>query len=376
MTSKPFEPNDPSKPVTAVVAVFAVVAIIFVVAMAFAFQHHSTSQGPTTVASVGATLILGFLGGILTALNLQRQILSTEKIAKAQQRLALCLADMQNQFTLQIEDVRRSSDKEKEQEKEQATIRLNYLDPLRVAASDFTSRMRLIDHKLRNDDIGRKERMLRRYDLIKHPKAASLTEFAMWCNGEGYFAMSTIYLAANYFAIASKARQELPLSQLKNGDDARLLKCLDNIRDAFGQEYGIYETLQESVGSYMRTSPNAVMNYRQFCEMMFREEERAWLLRVIDFYCEIDKKGSELTQMANTLTELASFIKTVTQMRVPRVEAPEETETVAQIAAEHRTQPTVVTEWKREVIKDFPSPERNSAQAQVQEAQEQNVGHP
>ena len=56
------------------------------------------------------------------------------------------------------------------------------------------------------------------------------------------------------------------------------------------------------------------------------------------------------------------------------LEAPKETNTVAQIASKHRLHPNPVTTWKPEAVAELAVVfERKNTQAQEQEAQEQKV---
>lgn len=60
---------------------------------------------------------------------------------------------------------------------------------------------------------------------------------------------------------------------------------------------GIWETLQDSAGDYVRAEDKSVVRYRKFCEQISRVEERAGLLRVLDFYREIHGRGEERKSM-------------------------------------------------------------------------------
>lgn len=226
------------------------------------------------------------------------------------------LAGLAGFFSGYVQNQAKSRDERtKEKEKESSTLRLNFLEPLRVATKDFQLRMELIQYKLHNDSHDRKERMMTRYQRLKHPNQRDRLAWLNYCNGEGYFATSTIYLAAVYFYHATRTRHELPLSALNPGDDKQLLDCLDAVRTAFGKSYGIYETLQDSVGIYMQSESKSVMSYRRFCENMYRDDECVWLLRVIDFYSDIDKKtDEERLIMIGSLAALSKFVEQVTGM--------------------------------------------------------------
>jgi hypothetical protein len=130
------------------------------------------------------------------------------------------------------------------------------------------------------------------------------------CNGAGYFALSSIYITAVYFANASKIRSELPYIRLEPADDRALLDRLSEVRAALSGKYNIWEVLQDSLGTYMRQGGGGVINYREFCGMIMDRDEFVWFLRLIDFFCDIQvKKHEELEKIISSLDQLVEFLK-------------------------------------------------------------------
>jgi len=197
------------------------------------FTFTSIPPGPeykaiAAVGGVGVTLLLGLMGQSLAVLNtreqigatrenLTRQIESTERLADAQRAHTAALAARQSVDTRELESLRAvyslvqqqykmQEERSREKEKEYATIRLNHLDPLRVAAADLAERMVEIHEKVISPNQLPPEhpdsvaQMTRRFHQVKHPEdrepeARSPLGHIYWCNGEGYFAMSSNYRA-------------------------------------------------------------------------------------------------------------------------------------------------------------------------------------
>ncbi len=204
--------------------------------------------------------------------------------------------------------------------RKQTSIYLKYLDPLRLAAENLAWKLHAIEEKIEQNQPGSGGLgwMLHTFHCVKEPqeilhRAPSPTEFAFWCNGEGYFAASTIYVAAVYFLHARRIRREYL-------EDKELVGKLEAVRIAFGHEYGVYITLQDSIGDYVRADDGSEIGYRNFCTKMSREEERLWLVNLLDYYREIDKKLKlQRLGISQSLAELVDYLgaRTGTSPRLP-----------------------------------------------------------
>lgn len=210
-----------------------------------------------------------------------------------------------------------------EEEKQRVTLRLNYLDPLRVAGSDLLLRLREINAKITAGDTGEIERMYLRFHSVKHPFQENLEQFGEWANGEGYFAVSTIQLTAAFFFRVRQARQRLPLGTLKPGDDRRLLERLDAVRKSLSTEFGVWSALQDSIGDYAGQQGESGFTYERLCECLYSFSSRVWLLRVLDFYREIHwKRPEEREQIINAVEGLGKFLEDVTGILRPQPTKP------------------------------------------------------
>lgn len=184
-------------------------------------------------------------------------------------------------------------------------IQIQYLNPLLVAATDFRERLEEIN-----------ERMARGDNLLSHTiqelknRVHADVDFASWVNSVGHFALSTLYITSVYFAHASKIRTDLPFVKLRSGDDRMLLDNLGCIRRSLGGEFGIWDNLQDSFGSYVRRHDGSIVNYREFGAFFCDDHSFPWFLRLIDFYRDIDRKLPEQRdEMVRSLKHLEAFLE-------------------------------------------------------------------
>src|SRR3954451_16289904 len=113
---------------------------------------------------------------------------------------------------------------------EQAATRLKFLDPLRLATEDLTWKWWVIEGKIREHrpGSGGLDWMVNTFHCIKEPqeilhRPLSEKEFCFWCNGEGFFSVSAIYVTAVYFHHAWRTRREYII-------DKELIMKLDTVR--------------------------------------------------------------------------------------------------------------------------------------------------
>lgn len=205
-----------------------------------------------------------------------------------------------------------------EKEKEKEHIRLTYLNPLLVAGEDLLER--ILDIKARRKSNQAKADMIQWFKEIKSNDRQNKASFERWANDEGYFAMSTLYVTALYFSHASKIRSELPFIELSPGDDKALLNHISKARTAIGGKYGIWETIQDALGSNLiKNDQGGVMNYKDFCKVIADESEYIWFNRLIDFYRDVHKKLDEhIDNIAASLTDLIEFL--VTSLKIKRTQ--------------------------------------------------------
>jgi hypothetical protein len=175
-----------------------------------------------------------------------------------------------------------------------------------VAAHDL--RFRLNDA---NDKISTNDSLLP--DTVREIAAEGRKpreEFARWANDFGQYALSTVYMTVVYFARASRIRTELPFVELSAGDDEALLRHLEKVRLALGGDYGIWVSLQDSLGTYLTDKNGTVATYREFCEQLADPVNGPWYHRVVEFFRDLHMKTpTERNKMVAALDDLVQFLR-------------------------------------------------------------------
>ncbi len=200
---------------------------------------------------------------------------------------------------------------------EEQSFQLQDLGPLQIAAQNLASKLATIEEKIvrHQQGTGGLEWMRHVFHCVKEPqeilgRPPSQEEYAYWCNGEGFFAVSTIYALAIYLLHARRARREVP----KHLD---LVRRLEEVRLAMGHEYGIYVMLQDSIGEYVADKHGMPVGYRDFCTMLLDREQRPWFLNALDYFRDIDRKTPEQRGRIQTaLRDLLAFLAQATGLPV------------------------------------------------------------
>jgi len=213
--------------------------------------------------------------------------------------LITALITINYKFTRQLEG---------ERTKEKENIRLKILNPLLIAAEDFLDK--ITDIKRRRENESNSEQMQNWFLQIKNRPWHHKNEFSMWANDEGYYAMSSLYITSLYFYYTSKIRRDFPFIELSSGGDSELLAHISAARTAIGGKYGIWEVMQDSLGTYLESDDGKVKNYRQFCEAIIDENENIWFNRLIDFYRDIHlKRDDHIDNIQYALDKLIKFLR-------------------------------------------------------------------
>jgi hypothetical protein len=195
-----------------------------------------------------------------------------------------------------------------EKKREEEKNRIEYLNPLRVSAEDLKTRLtEIVDDMHRESE---KAIIAFSFNFINESNIANRREFERWCNTDGLLYMNTLYITSLYFARANKLRSEFPIAQLNPAEDEELLRLLPQVRVAFGGRHKIWETIQDSIGSYTRKRDGSLMNYREFCGEIMDSNKHVWFISLIDFYASFHEKlNHEVVHILPALDQLVSFLK-------------------------------------------------------------------
>jgi hypothetical protein len=221
-----------------------------------------------------------------------------------------------------------SLDRKSELKKSEAAIRIQYLYPILMIAVELRAKLVHIMGVLQKekDDTRPEPEMndpndyrLRFWfwqckEYVTESKFGETAEdrkrqLAMHSGGAGYDAVSSLYITASYLWHATRIRLRIP-SDLE-GRGIELLQHLDRVRDSL-EVLEFYDVAQDSTGASVTSKTGDVMNYREFCEAMTSDAERAWFLTLCDVYFKLYRRSLEdVHQVDVSLAALIVFVRDV-----------------------------------------------------------------
>jgi predicted DNA binding CopG/RHH family protein len=254
-----------------------------------------------TLATVVLGCVFGGIGAYIAALIKFRELDKTYllKVQELKTAFGLKVQEMQKQIEIQ---------QEADQKREQALLRLKYLQPLRVAVEEFIERIDEIN--VRISDHEEMARVKNWFEIIKHNHQVTRKQFVLWCHYEGNFAMTTLYITATYFAYAVKALSDEPFRELNADYSESLNQHLQEVRSSLGGRLNVWEKSQDIIGRSVITG-DTLVSYREFCSSMVEDSDESKypeFMRLIDFYREIDMKKENIDRLRVALDKLKSFL--------------------------------------------------------------------
>jgi len=123
--------------------------------------------------------------------------------------------------------------------------------------------------------------------------------------------ISSCYLAACLFACLERVRESVPFLKLSRQQDTMLLALTTKVSLGFLHNFGIFYVTQFSIGNDMYNSKeDRLLSYREFCELLNREDNIPWFSRLFEYYI-LTGKGAHLERVAEVLDaikELSAFL--------------------------------------------------------------------
>lgn len=199
-------------------------------------------------------------------------------------------------------------------------IKLNHLDPLRIATNDFITKLKNVALRIEKKDPLLKDTLTQLSDNFKGISSSENyelwkndLEFIKWTNQLGHYSMSLLYVSALYFYHAFEIRTKLPYINLNSSTDGELLDKINKVRLSLGGEFGIWDELQDSVGSFIKKpNSNDYLDYWQFCSEIYVNKKYYYLHRLIEFYQSFNlKTKEEIKNMIDSLVQLNDLLKNI-----------------------------------------------------------------
>ena len=175
-------------------------------------------------------------------------------------------------------------------EEERKKVQLQYLNPLRLY---------LIENHFRLSEI---RRLVEKNGKIEYllfiENACDLSDKdGIWFNGEGCYLISSCYLTACLFACLDRVRKGIPFLKLSRQEDTMLLALTTKVALGFLRNLGVFYVTQFSIGNDMYNGEKSrFLSYREFCELLRKDENIPWFSRLIEYYI-LTGKGKHMDRV-------------------------------------------------------------------------------
>jgi hypothetical protein len=207
--------------------------------------------------------------------------------------------------------------------REEARAHSECLRPLGSAAHDLIDRLRwyheALDAQASAEMKKRIDHLRRSVKRLKDEQDRSQAEaYMLFCNGEGVDGADAMYVFARYFALATKTRDVLPTIEWaldRSCEDLR--HTLIKTENALNQDgFGIYETVQRSIGQYMLGADGKPKPYPSFCELLAGRTTYPHFLVLFDFLIQLpDKRDYQLAAALRALPAVETAAMTLSDNR-------------------------------------------------------------
>ena len=189
-------------------------------------------------------------------------------------------------------------------EEERKMVQLEYLNPLRLYLIENHFRLSEI-HRI-VEEKGKCEFLL----FIENASELSRKD-GNWFNGNGCYLISSCYLTACLFSCFDRVRRGVPFLKLSRHEDTIILALTTKVALGFLRHLGVFYVTQFSIGNDMYNSEEErLLSYREFCELVSKEENIPWFSRLFEYYI-LTGKGEHPERVAealNAMKELSAFL--------------------------------------------------------------------
>lgn len=189
-------------------------------------------------------------------------------------------------------------------------VKLDFLNPLRVYASELYTRWKHIIKKIESGD----EKELEPFYYIDDPKQIMDKEIE-WFFQHGYYLISTCYLISCLFAQYYKIRLLLPVLFIKKKNYKSLLQICNNLNENFGKNFGIYDILQYDIGQnmYYNADTENIISYMEYCKILKNNDINGSFLHLVRYCIEIGRgiRKEELYRIKEALENLITCLNVI-----------------------------------------------------------------
>lgn len=184
-------------------------------------------------------------------------------------------------------------------------INSQYMNPLRLFAEE--AYYRLYEIKVEPEAPNWLSQSIRHEDELSDQDDE-------WYIGRGCYLISSCYFTACLFATITRLRRDIPYLQLGRNADTELLRLTFRVSKAFLRDLGIFYVIQHTIGRHMYAE-DRLLNYREFCHLLSKREERVWFGQLLRFYLDLGKREtrawSRLDEALEAIWDLGDFVDRV-----------------------------------------------------------------
>jgi hypothetical protein len=188
-----------------------------------------------------------------------------------------------------------------------ATLRQQYIAPLRFWASLLSFRMNELERKLASDYSETRQWF---QEAKNHADGSVRIEyFPDWCCYVGIFAVTTMYWTCQFLKASRDLRYHSPFVEVDAGYDRSLQEHLTNVRQAFIGEWGLWDSSQEIIAELVSNPQGQAWNYQDFCIALDSRDrfKIGPLLRPFDYYIQYFSLANS-QKLQQSLIELITFL--------------------------------------------------------------------
>lgn len=189
------------------------------------------------------------------------------------------------------------------QKKEDRTIKLDLLSPLRIYSSELFVRLNSIQLLIKKTPTQECNH------LLVQKTSSSMSE---WGRDKGCFLLSTCYFYSCFLCYLYKTKSMLSYLHLKKGELEELITLITQATLVFSKN-GLYYALQLTISTQMfDESKHQIISYRQFCEKLDDPTELVWFQQLIDRCIalghNLNDRDEHLIKMIDICEELSEYL--------------------------------------------------------------------
>lgn len=192
-------------------------------------------------------------------------------------------------------------------EDERSYLLKEYINPIRFILVENYYRIKKIVDETKNNE-NKNKKILNALD-----ETGKLNRTTEWFVGEGCYLMTSCYLLSCLFAYMENIRKDMPFLKLDNHIDTEIMQIINKLTAGFSKDLNIYYAIQMYIGKevYIKQEQR-VITYREFCELLQKEENVIWFESLIKYFIRISSgQYNETEYIIADIMELTKYLDNI-----------------------------------------------------------------